>query len=86
MLELSNTMDHNIHNLMKHVKAIFGPSWEEVLCEGSLVKGNAEPGCPAILIISSSAVRCVEILRFCIQICTLFFCIEIIITYQFTVN
>lgn len=63
MLELSNTMDHNIHNLMKHVKAIFGPSWEEVLCEGSLVKGNAEPGCPAILIISSSAVRCVEILR-----------------------
>lgn len=63
MLELSNTMDHNIQNLMKHVKAIFGPSWEEVLCEGDVVEGNVEPGCPALLIISSSAIRCVEILR-----------------------
>lgn len=63
MLELSNTMDHNIQNLMKHVKAIFGPSWEEVLCEGNVVEGNVEPGCPALLIISSSAIRCVEILR-----------------------
>lgn len=63
MLELSNTMDHNIPNLMKHVKAIFGPSWEEVLCEGNVVEGNVEPGCPALLIISSSAIRCVEILR-----------------------
>lgn len=63
MLELSNTMDHNIPNLMKHVKAIFGPSWEEVLCEGNVVEGNVEAGCPALLIISSSAIRCVEILR-----------------------
>lgn len=63
MLELSNTMGHNIENLMKHVKAIFGPSWEEVLCEGNVVEGNVEPGCPALLIISSSAIRCVEILR-----------------------
>lgn len=63
MLELSNTMDHNIQNLMKHVKAIFGPSWEEVLCEGNVVEGNVEAGCPALLIISSSAIRCVEILR-----------------------
>lgn len=63
MVELSNTMDHNIQNLTKHVKTIFGSSWEEVLCEGNLVEGNAEPGCPAILIICSSAVRCVEILR-----------------------
>lgn len=63
MLELSNTMPHNIPNLMKHVKAIFGPSWEEVLCEGNVVEGNVQPGCPALLIISSSAIRCVEILR-----------------------
>lgn len=63
MLELSNTMGHNIENLMKHVKAIFGPSWEEVLCEGNVVEGNVEPGCPSLLIISSSAIRCVEILR-----------------------
>lgn len=63
MLELSNTMPHNIPNLMKHVKAIFGPSWEEVLCEGNVDEGNVEPGCPALLIISSSAIRCVEILR-----------------------
>lgn len=63
MLELSNTMDHNIQNLMRHVKAMFGPSWEEVLCEGNVVEGNVEPGCPALLIISSSAIRCVEILR-----------------------
>lgn len=63
MLELSNTMGHNIENLMKHVKAIFGPSWEEVLCEGNVVEVNVEPGCPSLLIISSSAIRCVEILR-----------------------
>lgn len=63
MLELSNTMGRNIENLMKHVKAIFGPSWEEVLCEGNVVEGNVEPGCPSLLIISSSAIRCVEILR-----------------------
>uniref|UniRef100_A0A0D6R0X0 DEAD/DEAH box helicase domain-containing protein n=1 Tax=Araucaria cunninghamii TaxID=56994 RepID=A0A0D6R0X0_ARACU len=63
MLELSNNVDHSIQNLAKHVKAIFGSSWKDVLCEGNILEGNVAPGSPAILIISSSAVRCVEVLR-----------------------
>eukprot|EP01018_Ginkgo_biloba_P014516 Gb_37210 [translate_table: standard] len=63
MMDLSNTMDHSIQNLSKHVKTMFGPSWKEVLCEESLFEGSVEPGSPAILVISSSAVRCVEVLR-----------------------
>ncbi|KAH9329693.1 hypothetical protein KI387_001801 [Taxus chinensis] len=63
MRKLSNDMDRSVQNLGKHVKAMFGPSWKEVLCEGNLIEGNVEPGSPAILMICSSAARCVETLR-----------------------
>ncbi|GLJ15511.1 hypothetical protein SUGI_0254630 [Cryptomeria japonica] len=63
IIKLSDDMDHSIQNLGKHVKGMFGTSWKEVLCEGNLIEGNVKPGSPAILTISSSAARCVEILR-----------------------
>ena len=41
----------------------FGPSWKEVLSEKQLVEGKIDPGCPAVLIISTSALRSIELLR-----------------------
>jgi hypothetical protein len=45
------------------MKAAFGPSWKQVLCEGKLVEGIIDPGSPAVLIISTSALRSLELLR-----------------------
>jgi hypothetical protein len=45
------------------MKAAFGPSWKQVLCEGKLVEGIIDPGNPAVLIISTSALRSLELLR-----------------------
>lgn len=45
------------------MKSAFAPSWKEVLCEGQLIKGKIDPGNPAVLIISASALRSLEFLR-----------------------
>lgn len=62
-LELSKSLDQDVKNLGSHMKEAFGHSWKEVLCEKQLVEGKIDPGCPAILIISSSAMRSIELLR-----------------------
>ena len=49
--------------LGNHMKTAFGPSWKQVLCEGKLMEGNVDPGSPAVLIISTSALRSLELLR-----------------------
>lgn len=46
------------------MKAAFGPSWKEVLCEGQLKDGKIDPGSPAVLIISAAALRSLEFLRY----------------------
>ncbi|BAT93515.1 hypothetical protein LR48_Vigan02g275800 [Vigna angularis] len=61
VLEVPNHSDVQI--LGKTVKAVFGSSWREHLCEGSVVEGKVNPGSPAVLIISSSALRCIHLLR-----------------------
>ncbi|KAI3459717.1 hypothetical protein Pfo_016380 [Paulownia fortunei] len=49
--------------LDEHVKVSFGSSWKEVLCEKHLQEGQVDPGNPALLVISSSALRSLELLR-----------------------
>ncbi|XP_038906109.1 protein CMS1 isoform X3 [Benincasa hispida] len=49
--------------LVKHIKEAFGSSWKEVLCKGKLFEGKTEPGSPAVLIISTSALRSIELLK-----------------------
>ncbi|KAG8375977.1 hypothetical protein BUALT_Bualt09G0015200 [Buddleja alternifolia] len=49
--------------LGEHLKIVFGSSWREVLGGKDLQKGQVEPGSPAVLVISSSALRSLELLR-----------------------
>ncbi|XP_048234592.1 protein CMSS1 isoform X2 [Ricinus communis] len=62
-LELSKELGQDVNALGKQMKAAFGSSWKEVLCERQLVEGKIEAGNPAVLIISTSALRVIEILR-----------------------
>ncbi|KAK4387964.1 hypothetical protein Sango_2403000 [Sesamum angolense] len=41
--------------LDENMKIVFGSSWKQVLFEKHLQKGHIDPGCPALLVISSSA-------------------------------
>lgn len=54
---------NNTGNLVEHLKVAFGSSWKEVLCEKHLHEGKVDPGSPALLVISSSALRSLELLR-----------------------
>ncbi|KAL8486936.1 hypothetical protein ACS0TY_023578 [Phlomoides rotata] len=54
-----NTTD----NLDEHVKVAFGSSWKKVLCEKHILEGQVDPGNPALLVISSSALRSLDLLR-----------------------
>ncbi|KAJ6723667.1 PROTEIN CMSS1 [Salix koriyanagi] len=62
-VELSQEFGHDVMALGNHMKTAFGPSWKQVLCEGKLKEGNVDPGSPAVLIISTSALRSLELLR-----------------------
>ncbi|KAI5080901.1 hypothetical protein GOP47_0004084 [Adiantum capillus-veneris] len=48
------------NNLTKHVKSIFKETWEDSLCK---VDKNKENGNPALLVVCSSATRCVDLLK-----------------------
>ncbi|KAJ6401291.1 hypothetical protein OIU84_016662 [Salix udensis] len=62
-VELSQEFGHDVMALGNHMKTAFGPSWKQVLCEGKLIEGNVDPGSPAVLFISTSALRSLELLR-----------------------
>lgn len=62
-VELSQESGQDVMALGSHMKVAFGPSWKQVLCEGKLVEGIIDPGSPAVLIISTSALRSLELLR-----------------------
>lgn len=62
-MELSQERGQDVKDLGKDMKAAFGPSWKEALCEKQLLEGKVDPGCPALLIISTSALRSIELLR-----------------------
>ncbi|KAL5542915.1 hypothetical protein UlMin_010625 [Ulmus minor] len=63
ILELSQDADKDVNSLGKHLKGAFGSSWKEVLCGKQLVEGKVDPGSPAVLIISPSALRSIELLK-----------------------
>lgn len=52
--------DSDVEMLGKNIKAAFGASWKEVLCEG---QRKVDAGSPAVLILTSSALRCIHLLR-----------------------
>ncbi|KAK9206041.1 hypothetical protein WN943_016312 [Citrus x changshan-huyou] len=56
-------LDQDSKSLGMHMKAAFGSLWKEVLTEGQLLEGKIDPGSPAVLIISSSALRSIELLK-----------------------
>ncbi|KAJ8774372.1 hypothetical protein K2173_011621 [Erythroxylum novogranatense] len=62
-VELSQNFDKDVKSLGKHIKAAYGPSWKEDLYEGQIVEGKIDPGNPAVLVLSSSALRAIELLR-----------------------
>lgn len=63
VLDLSESVDQDVEILGNHMKAAFGSSWKKELCEKHLLEGKVDPGNPAILIISTSALRSIELLR-----------------------
>lgn len=63
MVELAEGMEQDIDNLSNHMKSAFGSSWKEVLSDGPLEEGSVDNGSPALLIISTSALRSLELLR-----------------------
>lgn len=62
-MELSQELGQDVGALGIHMKVAFGPTWKEVLYEGQLMEGKVDPGSPAVLIISTSALRSIELLR-----------------------
>ncbi|WOL12819.1 protein CMSS1 [Canna indica] len=63
MVELADGVEQNVDNLCDHMKSAFGSSWREALSEGQLAEGEIDVGTPALLIISTSALRSLELLR-----------------------
>ncbi|CAG7873843.1 unnamed protein product [Brassica rapa] len=63
VVELSEKLDQNVSNLGEHIKMCCGSSWRETLCEGEVVEGKVDPGSPAVLVVSSSALRSLELIR-----------------------
>ncbi|XVF29323.1 hypothetical protein REPUB_Repub15cG0111000 [Reevesia pubescens] len=63
ILDVSEELGQNVIRLEKHIKEAFGAKWKEELCEGKLIEGKIEAGNPAVLVIATSALRSIELLR-----------------------
>lgn len=63
MVKLAEGIPQDVDNLSDHIKSVFGPSWKEVLTEEKLVEDAIDAGSPALVIVSTSALRSLEILR-----------------------
>lgn len=63
MVKLVRSLEQDTKNFYQHVKGQFGSSWKETLCKGNIVEGEVAPGSPAMLILSASAIRSLELLR-----------------------
>lgn len=65
-VQLEEGKDHSLDNLSNHVKAAIGSTWEETLT-GAAPAGDGGPGRQvgniSLLVLCSSANRCVDILR-----------------------
>ncbi|XP_061348366.1 uncharacterized protein LOC133293776 [Gastrolobium bilobum] len=63
ILEVSEEANLDVKMLGRDIKGAFGASWKEVLCEGKLVQGKIDAGSPSVLILTSSALRSIHLLR-----------------------
>ncbi|KAM6545712.1 hypothetical protein CsatB_026448 [Cannabis sativa] len=63
ILELSQCASQETESLGKDMMAAFGSSWKEILCGKRLLEGKVDPGNPAVLIISASALKSIDLLR-----------------------
>ncbi|PAN37519.1 hypothetical protein PAHAL_7G109400 [Panicum hallii] len=63
MVPLAEGRAQDVESFGDHVKGAFGRSWKEELCEGQVVEGEIGVGSPALLVISSAALRSLELLR-----------------------
>uniref|UniRef100_A0A1D1Y8P1 Uncharacterized protein C3orf26 n=1 Tax=Anthurium amnicola TaxID=1678845 RepID=A0A1D1Y8P1_9ARAE len=63
IVKLPEGINQDVDNFCKHMKDTFGISWKQVLCEGKLLEGKVVAGSPAVLIITTSASRSLELLR-----------------------
>ncbi|CAN1195872.1 Protein CMS1 [Linum perenne] len=62
-MELFRELPQDVEGLGKRLNVAFGKSWKDELCDQKLVAGKIEPGSPAVLFISTSALRAIELLR-----------------------
>lgn len=60
VVQLPEDSDHSVEKLGNHVRPVIGPTWKETLCNENKV---GDPGSPVVLVLCSSAIRCVELLR-----------------------
>jgi len=60
VVQLPEDSDHSVEKLGNHVRPVIGPTWKESLCNENKV---GDPGSPVVLVLCSSAIRCVELLR-----------------------
>lgn len=62
LVHLSEQRDRGAVNLSWHAKNMFGTSWKDALFKGENSSNN-QKGSPSLLILCSSATRCVELLK-----------------------
>lgn len=60
VVQLPVDSDHSVEKLGNHVRPVIGTTWKETLCNENKV---GDPGSPVVLVLCSSAIRCVELLR-----------------------
>ncbi|XP_022735360.1 uncharacterized protein LOC111288652 [Durio zibethinus] len=68
ILDVSEELGQDVMRLERHIKEAFGAKWKEELCEGKLIEGKIEAGSPAVLVLATSALRSIELLRFMFDI------------------
>ncbi|XP_022722408.1 protein CMSS1-like isoform X2 [Durio zibethinus] len=62
-LESIKELGQDVMRLEKHIREAFAARWKEELCEGKLIEGKIEAGSPAVLVVATSALRSIELLR-----------------------
>ncbi|KAK1379525.1 P-loop containing nucleoside triphosphate hydrolase, Protein Cms1 [Heracleum sosnowskyi] len=63
IVELPQGLAQDASTLSEHIKTAFGQSWRHELCDKEILQGKIEPGNPALLVVSLSALRSLELYR-----------------------
>ncbi|KAH9627276.1 hypothetical protein KSS87_006234 [Heliosperma pusillum] len=62
-IKLLEELNQDACNLGTHLKSTFESTWKKVLCEPQLVEGQIDAGNPAVMVISASAIKSLDMLR-----------------------